>query len=56
MTLNPLLEPNWLQAILPEIILVVGGILLMQVLPLYEPVCLETLTGFERGLYKILEG
>jgi NADH-quinone oxidoreductase subunit N len=29
MTLNPLLEPNWLQAILPEIILVGGGILLM---------------------------
>jgi NADH-quinone oxidoreductase subunit N len=29
MTLNPLLEPNWLQAILPEIILVGGGLLLM---------------------------
>jgi NADH-quinone oxidoreductase subunit N len=29
MTLNPLLEPNWLQAILPEIILVGGGLLLI---------------------------
>jgi len=29
MTLNPLLEPNWLQAILPEVILVCGGLLLM---------------------------
>lgn len=29
MTLNPLLEPNWLQAIAPEIILSVGGMLLI---------------------------
>ncbi len=29
MTLNPLLEPNWLQAILPEIVLVGGGLLLI---------------------------
>ena len=28
MTLNPLLEPNWVRAIAPELILVVGGIFL----------------------------
>lgn len=28
MTLNPLLEPNWLRAIAPELILIIGGILL----------------------------
>lgn len=33
----------------------VGGILLMQVLPLYEPLCLETLRGFENRLYKMME-
>ncbi|MBT4162793.1 MAG: beta-lactamase family protein [Gammaproteobacteria bacterium] len=30
----------------------VGGIVLMQLLPLYEPVCLETLSGFERRIYQ----
>ena len=29
MTLNPLIEPNWLQAILPEVILSVAGMLLI---------------------------
>lgn len=29
MTLNPLIEPGWVNAILPELILIVGGIVLM---------------------------
>ncbi len=29
MTLNPLLEPNWLSAVLPEMVLVAGGLLLI---------------------------
>ena len=33
----------------------VGGILLMQVLPLYEPRCLEALHGFEQRLYQMIE-
>jgi CubicO group peptidase (beta-lactamase class C family) len=32
----------------------VGGIVLMQVLPLYEPVCLETLSGFEKRFYQLI--
>ncbi|MDA0978078.1 MAG: serine hydrolase, partial [Proteobacteria bacterium] len=32
----------------------VGGIVLMQVLPLYEPVCLQTLNGFEARFYDML--
>ena len=30
----------------------IGGIVLMQILPLYEPVCIETLTGFEQRIYR----
>src|SRR5512142_1692986 len=31
MTLNPLIEPHWMQAILPEIVLSLGGMLLILV-------------------------
>jgi methyl acetate hydrolase len=30
-----------------------GGVVLMQVLPLFDPTCLQTLDGFERHLYRL---
>ena len=33
----------------------VGGIVLMQILPLYDPSCLDTLNGFERRFYELID-
>ena len=44
MTLNPLLEPNWVQSILPEIILCVGGMLLI-LLEAFTPRLRNTFAG-----------
>jgi hypothetical protein len=32
----------------------VGGIVLMQTLPLYDQACLDTLNGFERRFYELV--